>query len=215
MATSAATSKHQIIARIDGASRGNPGPAAYGVIIETGDGRRLAELSHALGHATNNVAEYQALLAALDYALAHHHVRLKVISDSELLARQIEGTYKVRSSDLRPLYDQARQMIARLQAFSIEAVPRAQNREADRLANRALDDSGRGRGVKVVQPSASRGKPKALQTSATYSRGILKLDRELPLVEGEEVEVEVRQKKPIANGSAFAHRPERQSKGRQ
>ncbi len=196
---SAQAETREIVARIDGASRGNPGPAAYGVIIETGDGRRLAELSHHLGPATNNFAEYQALLAALDYALAHHHLRLKVISDSELLARQIEGAYKVRSSDLRSLYDQARQMIARLQAFSIEAVPRERNRQADRLANRALDDSGRRRRAKVVQPSGSRRKPRALQTSATYSRGILKLNRELPLLEGEEVEVEVRQKKPIAD----------------
>ncbi len=188
-----------IVARIDGASRGNPGPAAYGVIIETGDGRRLAELSHNLGHATNNVAEYQALLAALDFALGHRYSRVKVFSDSELLARQIEGTYKVRHPDLKALHEQARRGISRLESFSIEAVPREQNRGADRLANRALDDSGRRQGTKVIQPSGSSRKPKVLHTSATYSRGILKLNRELPLVEGEKVEVEVRQKKPIAN----------------
>ncbi len=196
---SAQAETREIVARIDGASRGNPGPAAYGVIIEASDGRRLAELNRCLGHATNNVAEYQALLAALDYALEHRYSRLKVFSDSELLARQIEGTYKVRHPDLKALHEQARRGISRLESFSIESVPREENRKADRLANKALDDSGRGRGVKVVQPSGSRGKPRALQTSATYSRGILKLNRELPLVEGEEVEVEVHQKKPIAN----------------
>jgi len=188
----------EIVARIDGASRGNPGPAAYGVIIETGDGRRLAELNQRLGHATNNFAEYHGLLAALDYALAHRHLRLKVISDSELLARQIEGTYKVRSADLKPLHDQARKMIARLETFSIEAVPREQNREADRLANRALSRASgapQRQGAKTAQPSGSTGKPGALRTSATYSRGVLKLEGDLPLAEGEKVAVEVRRKR--------------------
>src|SRR5579859_1774037 len=132
---------HQIIAHIDGASRGNPGPAAYGVVLESEDGTHLAALSKTLGHTTNNVAEYHALLAALEYAAEHRIRRLKVFTDSELLARQIQGAYKVRSPDLKPLYERARSAIARLESFSIQHVRREQNSEADRLANLALDDS--------------------------------------------------------------------------
>src|SRR5579859_391218 len=130
---------HQIIAHIDGASRGNPGPAAYGVVLESEDGTHLAALSKTLGHTTNNVAEYHALLAALEYAVEHQLRRLKVLTDSELLARQIQGAYKVRSPDLKPLYEHARSTIARFESFSIQHVRREQNSEADRLANLALD----------------------------------------------------------------------------
>ncbi|PYV03206.1 MAG: ribonuclease H [Acidobacteria bacterium] len=129
----------QIIAHIDGGSRGNPGPAAYAVVLEAADGARLGSFSKFLGRATNNFAEYQGLLAALEYALAHGCRRLRVESDSELLVRQIQGRYKVRSQDLKPLYEQARRMIDRFQAFSIGHVPREQNREADRLVNKGLD----------------------------------------------------------------------------
>ena len=98
----------EVIAHIDGASRGNPGPAAYGVVMESADGSRLAGFSGYLGKATNNVAEYQALLAALEYALSNHYLRVHVQTDSELLARQIEGVYKVKSPGLKPLQEQAR-----------------------------------------------------------------------------------------------------------
>jgi ribonuclease HI len=108
-------SKPAIVARIDGASRGNPGPAAYGVVIETAEGNRLANLAKRLGQTTNNFAEYQALLAALEYALQHKHLRVKVFSDSELLVRQMQGVYKVKSSDLKPLYNRARGMVAQLE----------------------------------------------------------------------------------------------------
>ncbi|HKS97626.1 MAG TPA: GxxExxY protein [Terriglobia bacterium] len=128
-----------VIAYIDGGARGNPGPAAYAVVILSEDGTRLRALSKRLGHATNNFAEYQALLAALEYALDHGHVRLKVVSDSELLVRQVQGRYKVKSPDLQPLHQQARRMISRFETFSIEHVRREQNREADRLVNEALD----------------------------------------------------------------------------
>ena len=129
----------EVIVHIDGASRGNPGPAAYAVVIETGDRALVTSFSKVLGQTTNNVAEYRALMAALDYALSHHHLRLKVLSDSELLVRQISGRYKVKSRGLKPLHEQARQMITQLEAFSIEHVPRERNRQADRLANQALD----------------------------------------------------------------------------
>ncbi len=134
-------STEAIVAHIDGASRGNPGPAAYAVVAESADGAPLTAFSEFLGGATNNVAEYQALLAALNYALEHRHARLEVLSDSELLVRQIEGSYKVKSPDLKTLHSEARRMISRLEAFSIKHVPREQNREADRLANQALDAS--------------------------------------------------------------------------
>ncbi len=144
MPSSNSNSSSEVVAHIDGASRSNPGLAAYGVVIKTADGKQLDSLKKFLGQASNNVAEYEALLAALDYALRSGHRRLKVLSDSELLTRQIEGTYKVKSPDLKPLHERARQMIARLEKFSIEHVPREQNREADRLANQALDAAERG-----------------------------------------------------------------------
>lgn len=132
-------SSPQVIAHIDGASRGNPGPAAYGVVLESDEGALLTTLSKTIGHTTNNVAEYHGLLAALEYAQQHDIRRLKVLSDSELMARQIQGAYKVKSPDLKPLYERARSAIARLESFSIEHVRREHNREADKLANKALD----------------------------------------------------------------------------
>jgi probable phosphoglycerate mutase len=134
----------EIIVHIDGASRGNPGPAAYAVLMESSDGSRLAGFSECLGETTNNFAEYQALLAALDYALSNNYMRIQVQTDSELLARQIEGVYKVKSPGLKPLHARARQMIARLESFSIQHVPRERNYEADQLANQALDAAERG-----------------------------------------------------------------------
>lgn len=124
---------------IDGASRGNPGAAAYGVIIETADGTRLESLAKGLGTATNNFAEYQALIAALEYALAHQHARVQIYSDSELLVRQVEGRYRVKHPGLKLLYERAMKLARQLEAFRVTHVPREQNREADRLANRALD----------------------------------------------------------------------------
>lgn len=138
----------EIVAHIDGASRGNPGPAAYGVTVEDANGAPLAAFSKFLGRATNNVAEYHGLLAALEYALEHDHPRLRVLTDSELMARQIEGRYKVKSPDLRPLFECAREMVSRLERFSIRYVPREQNAAADRLANQALDLAAAGAGLK-------------------------------------------------------------------
>jgi ribonuclease HI len=136
----------EIVVHIDGGSRGNPGRAAYGVVVEGSNGAPLAAFSRFLGRATNNVAEYQGLLAALEYAQENGHARLRVLTDSELMARQIEGRYKVKSPDLKPLFDRARQMIQRLECFSIRHVPREQNAEADRLVNDALD-AGEGKTV--------------------------------------------------------------------
>lgn len=127
------------IAYIDGGSRGNPGPAGYGVVIQDGAGNTLDTLSQFIGKATNNVAEYRALLAALEYVLDHHCTRLQVYCDSELIVRQMQGRYRVQSPDLKPLHAHARQLTSRLEQFSIRHLPREQNCLADRLANEAMD----------------------------------------------------------------------------
>ncbi|MBI1940216.1 MAG: GxxExxY protein [Acidobacteria bacterium] len=134
-----ATNRDGVVLYIDGGSRGNPGPAAYGVVVKDAAGNPLTAFSKFLGRTTNNVAEYEGLLAGLDYALSHHRSKVKVCADSELMVRQIQGRYKVKSADLKPLHERARQMIGRLEDFSIEHVRREQNREADRLVNQALD----------------------------------------------------------------------------
>lgn len=199
----------EIVAHIDGGSRGNPGPAAYGVAITTPQGQSVTAFAKFLGQATNNFAEYQGLLAALEYALNHGYPRLRVFTDSELMARQISGQYKVRSPDLKPLHDQARALIARLESFSIRHVYREQNREADRLANRAMDDAERGivrqppapaPAPRVATPSASPpasppATPKPRPVVATFQNGALHPHTQLPLFDGEEVELEIRRKK--------------------
>jgi ribonuclease HI len=127
------------IANIDGAARGNPGPASYAVVIRDPGGKVILELAKKLGRDTNNVAEYYALLAALDYATTHGISALRIRSDSELLVRQMQGRYKVKSPDLKPLHERAAKMTKLLSYFAIEHVRREMNSEADELANRALD----------------------------------------------------------------------------
>lgn len=126
-------------AHIDGGARGNPGPAGYGVVIHDASGHKIAELSEYLGHQTNNYAEYRGLLAALDYAHAHGIKTIKVVSDSELMVRQMKGIYKVRHPELRKLYDAAQQLVRRLEHFEIRHARREHNRDADWLANQAMD----------------------------------------------------------------------------
>lgn len=128
-----------VTAYTDGGARGNPGPAGYGVQIVAEDGAVLAQLSQFLGLKTNNFAEYSALLGALEYALAHKVARLRVVSDSELMVKQIQGRYKVSSPDLRPLFEEAKKRIRGLEQFEIQHVLRSKNKEADRLANLAMD----------------------------------------------------------------------------
>ena len=128
----------QVVVHVDGGARGNPGPAAAAAVVSTRDGRVLDECSVTLGHATNNVAEYRALLLGLERAAALGATEVEVVNDSELVAKQIDGTYKVRNADLRPLHEQARQR-SRVPSWSIRSVPRAQNAAADALVNRALD----------------------------------------------------------------------------
>ena len=128
-----------ITAHVDGGARGNPGPAGFGVYITGADGKLLGEISEYLGHKTNNFAEYSGLLAALEFAVTHGHQRLQVISDSELMVKQMNGIYKVRSPELRELYERARGMVRKLDYFRISHVLRAKNKDADRLANEAMD----------------------------------------------------------------------------
>jgi ribonuclease HI len=138
--------EHYLIAHSDGGARGNPGPAGYGVVIKDETGRKVAALSEYLGHQTNNFAEYQGLIAALEYALEHGPKALKLISDSELLVRQIKGIYKVKNATLQELHGRAKELIAQMDWFSIGHAFREQNQEADQLANDAMD-KGMGRSV--------------------------------------------------------------------
>ncbi len=141
--------EHYLIAHSDGGARGNPGPAGYGVVIKDETGRKVAALSEYLGHQTNNFAEYQGLIAALEYALRHGPKALKLISDSELLVRQIKGIYKVKNATLQDLHGRAKELIAKMDWFSIGHAFREQNQEADQLANDAMD-KGMGRSVARV-----------------------------------------------------------------
>ena len=128
------------IAHIDGGSRGNPGPAGYGVRIERGDGT-IVELKEALGMATNNVAEYRGLLAALAWAARQGIDRLHVRSDSLLLVKQMRGEYRVKHPGLQPLWEQARALARRIREVRFEHVRRELNKDADRLANEAMDEA--------------------------------------------------------------------------
>ncbi|MBI3979149.1 MAG: ribonuclease HI family protein [Chloroflexi bacterium] len=123
----------------DGASRGNPGPAAIGVVVDDGAGRRLTAFGRRIGRATNNVAEYRALLAGIEEARRLGARWLRLCLDSELAVRQLTGRYRVRHPDLLPLYERAMRLLGELDGVEIVHVPRERNREADALANRALD----------------------------------------------------------------------------
>src|SRR6201996_3763111 len=136
----AAASNAAYRANIDGGSRGNPGPAAYGVLIRDAKGETVARLKKYIGRMTNNVAEYYGLIAALDYVESQGIRALRIESDSELLVKQMKGLYKVRSEELAPLYERAKKMAAGLDSFRIDHVYREHNREADALANQAMDE---------------------------------------------------------------------------
>ena len=131
-----------IVAYIDGGARGNPGPAGYGVRMETSDGTLVEELCGFIGVATNNVAEYRALLAALEWARQHGHQRVHVRSDSLLLVQQMLGRFKVKHPGLQPLYAKARLLAHEIGRVTFEHVDRARNADADRLANAAMDAAG-------------------------------------------------------------------------
>jgi probable phosphoglycerate mutase len=126
---------------IDGGARGNPGPAGWGVVVTSGDGRTIAELHGALAHATNNVAEYSGLVAALDWCATNAAASVHVKSDSLLLVQQMRGIYKVKHEGLKPLYGQARLLAHKIGRVTYEHVRRERNKDADRLANLAMDEA--------------------------------------------------------------------------
>lgn len=163
------------LANIDGASRGNPGPAAYALILKDSSGRVVFQLGKKLGRQTNNVAEYYALLAALDYAVGHGIKTLRIRSDSELLVQQMKGHYRVKSPDLKPLHERASKLARQLEYFVIEHVPREMNREADALANQALDGGSGG-----VEPDRAPSSQGAGKRSGASERAAQSPDQQPP-----------------------------------
>jgi ribonuclease HI len=181
-------------ANIDGGSRGNPGPAAYGVVMRDGRGEVVARLKKYIGQNTNNVAEYFALIAALDYAQTHGIRALRVESDSELLVKQMRGQYKVKSEELKPLFERAKKMSQTLEMFRIEHVYREQNREADALVNQALDETSRP-GAGAANAAKLPPKDSSLRFFARYKDGALHPEDALNLPDGADVEVVLRLRK--------------------
>ena len=180
------------LAHCDGGSRGNPGPAGYGAVIEDPGGQVVARLSEYLGKQTNNYAEYSGLLAVLQWALEHHVPRFRVVSDSELLVNQMKGRYKVASPGLRPLWEEAKRRAARLEKFEIGHTLRGGNKEADRLANEAMDrgmGKKQGTGIREQGPTAGGvGQAGSVSSAAKQGRqvfeGLVK-NGVVHLIEGE------------------------------
>lgn len=131
----------KLTVNVDGGARGNPGPAAIGVVVRNDDGAVVEQVGETIGQATNNVAEYRALLRGIELAAAHGADEVELIGDSELIVRQIEGRYKVKHADMKELHAQAKAMLADFDDWSIRHVKRAQNADADKLVNGALDDA--------------------------------------------------------------------------
>jgi ribonuclease HI len=187
-------------ANIDGGSRGNPGPAAYGVVIRDAKGEVVAKLKKYIGRMTNNVAEYYGLIAALDYMQSQGIKALRIESDSELLVKQMRGQYKVRSPELQPLFERARKMAAALESFRIDHVYREQNREADALANEAMDEvesaapkSAKLAAIPTPKKSEARGPVgEVRKIRARFRSGVLYLLEDVDLPDGVEVDVLLR-----------------------
>jgi ribonuclease HI len=137
----AASGPIRLVVHVDGGARGNPGPAAIGVVVSAPDGAVLDEVAERIGVATNNVAEYRALLRGLERAAALGARGVDLVNDSELVARQLTGAYKVKHPAMKPLYEQAISALRGFDRWGIRSVPRAQNARADALVNQALDSS--------------------------------------------------------------------------
>lgn len=129
----------KVVVHVDGGARGNPGPAAAGAVVSSPDGEVLDEAAETLGVCTNNVAEYRGLLLGLQRAKELGATEVEVVNDSELVAKQVNGQYKVKHADMKPLHAAARQVLDGFDAWTIRSVPRAQNSHADALVNQALD----------------------------------------------------------------------------
>jgi ribonuclease HI len=128
-----------MVVNVDGGSRGNPGPAAVGVVVQDADGGVLEEVGERIGDATNNVAEYRAVLLGIERALALGATELELVGDSELIVRQVRGEYKVKDASLRDLHGEVKRALTPLESWTIRHVRRESNAEADRLVNEALD----------------------------------------------------------------------------
>ena len=180
-------------ANIDGGSRGNPGPASYGVVIRDPRGEIVARLKKYIGRTTNNVAEYYGLIAALDYAQSNHIRALRIESDSELMVKQMRGQYKVKSADLKPLFERAIKMSQTFAAFRIDHVYREQNKEADALANEAMDEVSGGSGnAKIENRKAAPAASPTITVRARFRSGILYPLEDINLPDGAEVEILLR-----------------------
>jgi ribonuclease HI len=129
----------RLTVNVDGGSRGNPGPAAIGVVVRNGDGEALAEVGEAIGEATNNVAEYRALLRGIELAAEHGATELELIGDSQLVVRQVEGRYKVKHAGMKKLHEEVKRALQAFDSWEIRDVRREHNADADRLVNEALD----------------------------------------------------------------------------
>ena len=169
-------------AHCDGGSRGNPGPAGFGAVIEDPQGRIVARLSEYLGKQTNNYAEYAALLAVLDWALENEAKRLRVVSDSELMVKQMKGLYKVKNPGLVPLWEEAKRRAAKLTKFEMSHTLRGGNKEADGLANDAMD-KGMGKGPSGAGGPTATGTAPA-KTQRQVFEGLVK-GGVVHLIEGE------------------------------
>jgi ribonuclease HI len=131
----------KLTVNVDGGARGNPGPAAIGVVVRNEDGAVVEAVGETIGRQTNNVAEYQALIRGIELASAHGADAVELVGDSELVVRQIEGRYKVKNADLKPLHARAKEMLGEFDNWEIRHVKRGQNADADALVNQALDDA--------------------------------------------------------------------------
>jgi probable phosphoglycerate mutase len=167
---SSGTASKVMVAHVDGGSRGNPGPSGYGAYITDAEGHKLAELGEFLGVQTNNFAEYSGLIAALEYAVEHGYGTVKVVSDSELLVKQMKGQYKVRSEALLAIYAEAKTLIRKLDRFEIRHVLRHLNKDADRLANAAMD---RGMGRAAAPRADAYEKPPVQPAEIKELRGFV------------------------------------------
>jgi len=182
-------------ANVDGGSRGNPGPAAYGVVVRDPRGEIVARLKKYIGNNTNNVAEYFGLIAALDYAQNHGIRALRIESDSELMVKQMRGQYKVKSEELRPLFERAKKMSQMFESFRISHVYREQNKEADTLVNQALDETSGAGGAPSVKAEKPAAKDGSMRLIARYQDGVLQPYETLELPDGTEVEILLRLRK--------------------
>jgi probable phosphoglycerate mutase len=172
-------------AHCDGGSRGNPGPAGYGAVVTDPTGRVVARLSRYLGVQTNNFAEYQGLLAVLQWAVENGTKRLRVVSDSELMVKQMKGVYKVKHPGLLPLWQEAKRLAVRLDGFEMRHTLRGGNKEADQLANEAMDQ-GSGKKKEPPAPKPGTGRPSQTGQPSQVIQGFVKngvvhpLEGELP-----------------------------------